>query len=83
MDTTDVAALIHPFIAIGFVFPLLGVVVHYATQTRKRRLKSNEDGGGKSKIPPTVGTEHLKLGRLFSNSVVVVALLGLGHPIFC
>jgi cytochrome c biogenesis factor len=81
MDSKDIAALIHPFIAIGFVFPLIGVVVHYATLTRNRRLKTKEEGG-KSKISPTVGAEHLKLGRLLSNSVVVVALLGLGYPIF-
>ena len=80
MDSTDIAALIHPFIAIAFIFPLIGIVVHYATLTRSRRLKTQEEGG-KSKIPPTVGTEHLKLGRLLSNSVVFVALLGLGYPI--
>jgi hypothetical protein len=79
MDATDIAGLIHPFIAIGFVFPLIGVVVHYATQTRNRRLKTKEDG--KSKIPPTVGAEHLRMGRLLSNSVVGLALLGLAYPI--
>ena len=88
MDAKDFAGLIHPFLAIGFVFPLLGVVVHYATQTRARRLKLKDDSaegrstGGKSKIPPTVGAEHLKMGRLFSNAVVILALLGLAYPIF-
>ncbi|MBI4784778.1 MAG: DUF4079 domain-containing protein [Oscillatoriophycideae cyanobacterium NC_groundwater_1537_Pr4_S-0.65um_50_18] len=81
MDSKDIAALIHPFIAIGFVFPLLGVVVHYSMLTRNRRLKTKEEGG-KSKIPPTVGAEHLKLGRLLSNAVVALALLGLAYPIF-
>lgn len=81
MDSGDIARLVHPFIAIGFVFPLIGVVVHYATQTRKRRLQAKEEGG-KSKIPATVGKEHLALGRLLSNSVVGVTLLGLANPIF-
>jgi len=81
MDPKDIAALIHPFIAIGFVFPLIGIVVYYATLTRSRRLKTQEEGG-KSKIPPTVGSEHLKIGRWLSNAVVFVALLGLGYPTF-
>ena len=83
MDAKDFAVLLHPFLAIGVVFPLLGVVVHYATQTRNRRLKLQEGGAdGKTKIPPTVGAEHLKLGRLLSNSVVILALIGLASPIF-
>jgi uncharacterized membrane protein len=83
MDFKDFAGLIHPFLAIGFVFPMLGVVVHFATQTRSRRLKLKEGGAeGKSKIPPTVGAEHLRMGRLFSNAVVILALLGLADPIF-
>ncbi|MBD3882625.1 DUF4079 domain-containing protein [Phormidium tenue FACHB-886] len=79
MDAKDIAALIHPFIAVGFVFPLIGIVVHYATQTRNRRLKPKDEG---KKIPPSVGTEHLRLGRLLSNSVVGLALLGMAYPIF-
>jgi Protein of unknown function (DUF4079) len=93
MDPKDFTGLIHPFLAIGVVFPLLGVVVHYATQTRNRRLKLQEGSAegksaqgrsaeGKSKIPPTVGAEHLRMGRLFSNAVVILALLGLAYSIF-
>lgn len=80
MNAEDIAGLIHPAIAIAFVFPLIGVVVNYAWQTRQRRLSTRESG--KSKVPPTVGPEHLKFGRWLSNSVVCLALIGLAHPIF-
>jgi multidrug transporter EmrE-like cation transporter len=78
MDPKDFATIIHPIIAVVFVFPLLGIVLNYAWQTRQRRLQTN---AGKSKIPPSVGTEHLKLGRWLSNSVVGLALIGLAHEI--
>lgn len=74
----DVAMLMHPILAVAAVFPLLGIVLHYAWQTRQKRLLSKEEG---KKIPPTVGTEHLRLGRWLSNAVVGVALLGNVVPI--
>jgi hypothetical protein len=80
MGAKDIAGLIHPAIAIIFVFPLLGMVVNYAWQTRQRRLKAVD--GSKNKIPPTVGAEHLKLGQWLSNSVVGLVLIGVAHPIF-
>ncbi|HEY9660399.1 MAG TPA: DUF4079 domain-containing protein [Allocoleopsis sp.] len=79
MSPTDLAALIHPVLAIALVFPLIGIVVHFAWQTRQRRLYAKE---GKSKIPPIVGTEHLKWGRWLSNTVVGLALIGLAYAIF-
>ncbi|MBF2046170.1 DUF4079 domain-containing protein [Leptolyngbya sp. NK1-12] len=80
MYPEDIAGLIHPALAVVFVFPLLGIVVNYAWQTRQRRLSAKE--GGKSKIPASVGSEHLKLGRWLSNAVVGLTLIGLAHPIF-
>lgn len=80
MNAEDITGLIHPAVAVAFVFPLIGVVVNYAWQTRQRRLLTRESG--KSKVPPTVGPEHLKFGRWLSNSVVCLALIGLAHPIF-
>lgn len=80
MNFVDVTGLIHPALAVAFVFPLIGIVVHYAWQTRQRRLQAKESG--KSKIPPIVGSEHVKLGRWLSNSVVGVALIGLAYPLF-
>lgn len=78
MDVTDITGLIHPAIAVFFVFPLIGTVVHFAWQTRQRRQQAAAEG--KSKISPAVGPEHLKLGRWLSSAVVGVALLGMAQP---
>ncbi len=76
----DLAGLIHPTLAVIFVFPLIGIVSYYAWQTRQRRLQTLDKS--KSKIPPTVGGEHVKIGRWLAASVVILALIGLAHPIF-
>jgi cytochrome c biogenesis factor len=80
MGAKDMAALIHPAIAMIVIFPLLGIVVNYAWQTRQRRLKAAD--GTKGKIPANVGSEHLRLGRWLSNSVVALVLIGVAYPIF-
>lgn len=41
-----------------------------------------QNAAGKSKIPPVVGSEHNRFGKLLSGSVVGLALLGIAHPIF-
>ncbi|MEM6425202.1 MAG: DUF4079 domain-containing protein [Cyanobacteria bacterium P01_H01_bin.119] len=79
MNTTDILRLIHPAIAVSVVFPLIGIVVYYSTQTRQRRLKAVAKE--KTKIPPTVGQEHVKVGRWLAAFVIGVSLLGLAHPI--
>ncbi len=80
MELIDTLALLHPAIAIGFVFPLIGMVINRSWLTRQRRLQAKS--GEKSKIPPSVGSEHLAIGRWLSGSVVAVALLGMAFPIF-
>ncbi|GAB4179669.1 MAG: DUF4079 domain-containing protein [Coleofasciculaceae cyanobacterium] len=80
MDLKDFLALIHPAIAVSVVFPLIGNVVNRSLKTRQRRLETA--AGGKSKIPPVVGQEHLQSGRILAGAVVGVTLLGLGYPIF-
>lgn len=80
METSDFLALIHPAIAVAVVFPLIGMVVNFAWQTRQRRLQTLTEG--KSKIPPVVGREHVALGRWLTGSVVGVALIGLAYAIF-
>ncbi|HEY9637085.1 MAG TPA: DUF4079 domain-containing protein [Coleofasciculaceae cyanobacterium] len=80
METSDLIALIHPAIAVAFVFPLIGIVTNFAWQTRQRRLETAING--KSKIPPVVGREHVNLGRWLTSAVVGVTLIGLAYPIF-
>ena len=79
MNASDWAALIHPAIAIAIVFPLIGMSVNFAWQTRQRRQQTA--AGKKSKIPPVVGREHLQIGRWLAAAVVGVALIGLAYPI--
>lgn len=80
MELKDTLALLHPAIAVAIVFPLIGVVVNLAWQTRQRRLQTSS--GDKSKIPPIVGKEHLQLGQKLTGAVVEITLLGLGYAIF-
>jgi len=79
MDLKDTLALLHPAIAIAFVFPLIGIAINRSWLTRQRRLQAAN--GEKSKIPPSVGSEHLAIGYWLSGSVVGVALLGMAFPI--
>jgi Protein of unknown function (DUF4079) len=79
MELVDFIGLIHPAIAVFFVFPLIGMVVNFAWAARQRRLQSKS--GVKSKIPPSVGVEHRQLGNWLTSSVVGLTLLGLAYPI--
>ena len=71
--------LLHPAIAVFFVFPLISIVTNLAWQTRQRQLQSAI--GGKSKITPVVGSEHNRIDHWLSGSVVGLSLLGLAHLI--
>ena len=79
MKASDFFTLIHPILAVIVVFPIIGMVVNFAWQTRVRRLQTA--GGGKSQIPPIVGREHVQLGRLLTGAVVGIALVGLAYAI--
>ncbi|NCJ06481.1 DUF4079 family protein [Synechococcales cyanobacterium C] len=80
MALKDILALVHPALVIVVVYPLLGIVLNRALQVRQRRLAI--PSGTQSKIPPTVGADHVQLGRWLSGSVVGLALVGLAHPLF-
>ena len=80
MEFKDFMGLLHPILAVAIVFPMLGVVLNMGWQTMQRRKQVAIDT--KSKIPPVVGAEHVKAGRILSGSVVGVTLLGLAYPIF-
>ncbi|MEA5571368.1 DUF4079 domain-containing protein [Calothrix sp. UHCC 0171] len=80
MEAKDVILLLHPVFAVIIVFPLIGIVVNRALQTRQRRLETKATG--KSKIPPVVGQEHVQLGRWLTGSVVSIVLIALANDIF-
>ncbi|MBE9031016.1 DUF4079 domain-containing protein [filamentous cyanobacterium LEGE 11480] len=80
MTFADWLRLVHPILAVVVVYPLIGIVVRYAWQTRQRRLEAKAKI--KSKIPPTAGAEHVNIGRWLTGSVTGLSLLGLAHPIF-
>jgi Protein of unknown function (DUF4079) len=80
MNLTDWLRIAHPVLAVVIIYPLLGIVMYFAWQTRQRRLLTK--AGAKSKIAPTVGLEHVTVGRWLTGAAVGIALLGLVHPIF-
>ncbi|PSR16096.1 DUF4079 domain-containing protein, partial [filamentous cyanobacterium CCP3] len=60
LDTPDLLRLLHPFLAVTVVMPLIGIAVYLAVQTRQRRLAvANKT---KSTIAPVVGKEHVRVG---------------------
>ena len=70
MNAIDWLWILHPFLAVVLIYPLIGVVIRLALQTRARRLK-------KEKIPPNVGRDHSDLGRWLSAGVVILVLIAL------
>lgn len=79
MEIRDFLLLIHPAIAVTVVFPLIGIVVNLAWQTRQHRLQNA--AGGKSKIP-NAGPDHVNMGRYLTAAVVGITLIGLAYPIY-
>ncbi len=79
MDFRDMILLLHPTIAVIVMFPLIGIVVDRAAQTRQHRVQTA--GEGKSKIPPSVGQEHVQFGRWLTGSVMEIVLLALAKDV--
>jgi len=71
---SDWTKIIHPTLAVAFVFPIIGIVTNLAWMTRQKRLEKQ------SKIPATAGAEHLRIGKILTTGVVAICLLGLLHP---
>lgn len=70
MTAVDWLWLIHPALAVVLIYPLLGVVLRLAWQTRERRLQ-------RSRLPPSTGTEHADLGRWLAAGVVLIELVAI------
>jgi membrane protein YdbS with pleckstrin-like domain len=80
MTLTDWLRIAHPALAVMTVYPLLGIVMYFAWQTRQRRLQTK--AGVKSNVAATSGLEHVTLGKWLTGAAVGIALLGMVHPIF-
>ncbi|HEY9823181.1 MAG TPA: DUF4079 domain-containing protein [Candidatus Sericytochromatia bacterium] len=80
MAFKDTILLLHPVLAVIIVFPLIGVVLNRALQTRQRRLQTATQG--KSKISPVVGQEHVQLGLWLTGTVVGIVLIALANDVF-
>ena len=78
LGTQDLVALIHPALVVAFVFPMIGVVTNFAWQTRQGRLDAKKNKG---KISPTVGRDHVKIGKWMSSSVVIASLIAIAYSI--
>jgi Protein of unknown function (DUF4079) len=76
----DMILLLHPFFAVVVVFPLLGLIVRLALQTRQRRLQLSK--GAKSSISASAGTEHVQIGRWLTGAVVGIVLLAFANDVF-
>ncbi|MEB3264514.1 MAG: DUF4079 family protein [Synechococcus sp.] len=70
MQTVDWLWLLHPALAVVVVYPLVGMVVRLAQQTRQRQLQQ-------AKTPPTSGRDHADLGRWLAAAVLGIELIAL------
>lgn len=70
MKAVDWFWILHPVLAIVLIYPLLGVVIRLALQTRQRRVE-------RIKLPPTVGQDHTDLGKWLAAGVVTIVLVAL------
>ena len=71
MTAVDWLWILHPFMAVVLIYPLIGMVLRLGVQTRARRQKTNP------KLPPSVGRSHSDLGRWLAGGVVVIVLIAL------
>ena len=71
MTGVDWLWIMHPFLAVVLIYPLIGMVLRLGLQTRARRQTPS------SKLPPSVGRSHSDLGRWLAAGVVVLVLTAL------
>ena len=71
MTAVDWLWILHPFMAVVLIYPLIGMVLRLGVQTRARRQKTNP------KLPPSVGRSHSDLGHWLAGGVVVIVLIAL------
>ena len=67
MTITDWLWILHPALAVVLIYPLIGMVVRLAWQTRQRRV-------AQVKHPPMGGRDHSDLGRWLAAGVGLLVL---------
>ena len=70
MKTVDWLWILHPVLAVVLIYPLIGIVIRLAIQTRQRRVD-------RVKLPPTTGRHHADLGQWLAVGVVGLVLVAL------
>ena len=70
MQTVDWFWILHPALAVVLIYPLLGVVIRLAIQTRRRRV-------ARERLPATTGRDHADLGQWLALGVVSIVLVAL------
>ncbi|MFN4280818.1 DUF4079 domain-containing protein [Thermosynechococcus sp.] len=75
LNLKDIILLLHPILACTFIFPVLGITAFFALQTRQRRLKDS------ASISTTVGSWHVKLGKLLAAGVIGITLVALAYSV--
>jgi len=70
VETIDWLWILHPFLAVVLIYPLIGVVLRLGVQTRQRRL-------GTARLPATTGSDHNDLGQWLALGVVLISLVAL------
>ncbi|KKZ15433.1 MAG: membrane protein [Candidatus Synechococcus spongiarum 142] len=74
MEFVDWLWILHPALAVVVIYPLMGMVVYLARQTRHRRVD-------RAKLPATVGRNHRDLGKWLATGMVALVLVGIAVPI--
>ncbi|WP_074456859.1 DUF4079 domain-containing protein [Candidatus Synechococcus spongiarum] len=70
MEFADWLWILHPALAVAFIYPLIGVVMHLGGQTRHRRVDH-------VKLTPTVARDHQDLGKWLTTGVVMIVLVAI------
>lgn len=73
LTTLDWLALLHPVLAVLFIYPVAGTVIRLGILSREHRTRTNP------LLPATVRTEHWEHGRWLTSAVVVAVLIALGY----
>jgi hypothetical protein len=73
LTSFDWLGLLHPVLAVLFIYPVAGTVVRLGILSREHRTGYNP------RLPETVRTEHWEHGRWLTSAVVVAVLIALGY----